>query len=67
MVRVLYKHAEEVGEKLITEKLTQQDLANRVGASREMVSRILKDLTAGGSIKVEDKKIAIRRKLPSGW
>lgn len=64
---LLHLAEEDNGELVITEKLTQQDLANRVGASREMVSRILKDLTAGGYIKVEDKKIAIRRKLPSGW
>ncbi len=64
---LLHLAKEDNGKLVITEKLTQQDLANRVGASREMVSRILKDLTAGGYIKVEDKKIAIRRKLPSGW
>ena len=29
VVRVLYKHAQEVGEKLITEKLTQQNIASR--------------------------------------
>ena len=37
VVRVLYKHADEVGDKLVTEKLTQQDIASRVGATREMV------------------------------
>ncbi len=59
--------AEENGTLTISERPTQQELANMVGASREMVSRILKDLTSGGYIEVEDKKIAIRRKLPSGW
>lgn len=55
-------------EKLVIhEKLTQQDIANMVGASREMVSRIFKDLTAGGYIKIEDKKIIIQKKLPAGW
>jgi CRP/FNR family cyclic AMP-dependent transcriptional regulator len=33
---------------VIHEKLTHQDLANIVGASREMVSRIMKDLARGG-------------------
>jgi CRP/FNR family cyclic AMP-dependent transcriptional regulator len=51
----------------INEKLTQQDIANMIGASREMVSRILKDLTAGGYVKIEDKKIIIQKKLPAGW
>ncbi len=59
--------AEEKGTLVISERPTQQELANMVGASREMVSRILKDLTTGGYIEVEDKKITIKRKLPSGW
>jgi len=67
VVRVLYKHAEEVGEKLITEKLTQQDIASRVGATREMVHRILKELKTGGYISIEGKHITIEKKLPPGW
>lgn len=67
VVRVLYKHADEVGDKLITEKLTQQDIASRVGATREMVHRILKELKTGGYITIEGKHITIEKKLPSGW
>ena len=67
VVRVLYKHADEVGEKLVTEKLTQQDIASRVGATREMVHRILKELKAGGYISIEGKHITIEKKLPPGW
>ncbi|MFQ5936118.1 MAG: Crp/Fnr family transcriptional regulator [Acidiferrobacterales bacterium] len=57
----------ENGNFVISEKLTQQDIANMVGASREMVSRILKDLATGGYIRVEDKRITIKKKLPAGW
>jgi CRP/FNR family cyclic AMP-dependent transcriptional regulator len=67
VVRVLYKHAVEEGEKLVTEKLTQQDIASRVGATREMVHRILKELKTGGYISIEGKHITIEKKLPSGW
>lgn len=67
VVRVLYKHAEEVGDKLVTEKLTQQDIASRVGATREMVHRILKELKKGGYISIEGKHITIEKKLPPGW
>jgi CRP/FNR family cyclic AMP-dependent transcriptional regulator len=67
VVRVLYKHADEVGEKLVTEKLTQQDIASRVGATREMVHRILKELKTGGYISIEGKHITIEKKLPPGW
>ncbi len=67
VVRILYKHAEEVGEKLVTEKLTQQDIASRVGATREMVHRILKELKTGGYISIAGKHITIEKKLPPGW
>jgi len=67
VVRVLYKHADEIGDKLITEKLTQQDIASRVGATREMVHRILKELKTGGYISIAGKHITIEKKLPPGW
>ena len=49
------------------EKLTQQDIAERVGASRDMISRLLKDLVAGGYLAVEDRTITILRRLPPAW
>jgi CRP/FNR family cyclic AMP-dependent transcriptional regulator len=52
------------GKPVISEKPTQQDMANRVGSSREMVSRVFRDLTFGGYIKVEGKKITINKALP---
>jgi CRP/FNR family cyclic AMP-dependent transcriptional regulator len=58
---------EEKGKLVIGEKLTQQDIANRVGASREMVSRILGDLSKGGYIDISDKKITINKKPPARW
>lgn len=58
---------EEEGHQVIDERLTHQDLANMVGASREMVSRIMKDLARGGYIKIEGKRIVIKDKLPPGW
>lgn len=58
---------EEDGRQVISDKLTHQDLANMVGASREMVSRIMKDLADGGYIKIEGKKITVKEKLPPGW
>jgi CRP/FNR family cyclic AMP-dependent transcriptional regulator len=55
------------GKQVIEQKLTHQDIANMVGASREMVSRILKDLAAGGYISIDKKSITINEKLPAGW
>ena len=58
---------EEHGERVIKEKFTQQELANRVGASREMVSKILKDLSIGGYIQIDKKIITIVKDPPKGW
>lgn len=63
----LLEAAREVDGELITEKLTQQDIANRVGCSREMISRIMKDLTFGGYIKIEKKQITLLKALPEQW
>ena len=53
------------GQLVVSEKLSQQDIANMVGASREMVNRILKDLSDRGFISVESKSITIiNRELP---
>ncbi len=58
---------ERDGRLVIAERLTQQDIASRVGASREMISRIFKDLTAGGYITVEDRHITVNKKPPRRW
>jgi len=47
--------------------LTHQALASRVGASREMVSRLLKDLEKGGYIDLGVKRITLKKKLPARW
>lgn len=68
VVRVLHKHSVEMPDgRLVTDRLTQQDIALRVGASREMVHRILKELKTGGYIRNDGKRIVILRKLPPGW
>jgi len=52
---------------LITPALTQQDIADEVGSSREMVSRILKDLRAGNYISMEGKRVVINKSIPERW
>ena len=58
---------EENGKQVIKEHLTQQDMASRVGCSREMISRILKDLRVGGYIKLDGDRMVIAKKPPSNW
>ena len=67
-VRFVQENAVEVdGHRIIPERLTQSDIAARIGGSREMVSRIVRDLTAGGYIAIDAKRIQILKKLPSNW
>jgi len=58
---------ERDGVMTVPEKLTQQDIAERVGASRDMISRLLKDLVTGGYLSITDKKITILKKPPTAW
>jgi CRP/FNR family transcriptional regulator, cyclic AMP receptor protein len=68
VARLLLEMATEEGGKLVvSEKLTQQDIASRVGASREMISKIFKDLTAGGYLSVDRQRITINKTPPRHW
>lgn len=68
VVRLLKKSArEEGGQLMLPEKLTQQDIAERVGSSREMVSRVFKPLFEGGYVEMRAGRIAILKKLPARW
>jgi CRP/FNR family cyclic AMP-dependent transcriptional regulator len=55
------------GKSVVPERLTQQEIADRVGASRDMIGKLMKDLVAGGYLAVEDRTITILKKLPTGW
>jgi CRP/FNR family transcriptional regulator, cyclic AMP receptor protein len=68
LVRLLLALAvEREGTLVVPERLTQQDIAERVGASRDMISRLFKDLVAGGYLSIKDRTITILKKPPSGW
>ncbi len=68
VARMLLELAVERDGTLVIEgRPTQQDMANRVGASREMISRILTDLASGGYITVARDCITIARALPRAW
>jgi len=57
----------EDGMLLIENRPTQQDIANRIGASREMVARIMKDLATGDYISIDGKRLIINEKLPDAY
>ncbi|MES1265516.1 MAG: Crp/Fnr family transcriptional regulator, partial [Variovorax sp.] len=54
----------EDGVRVIPQRLTQQDIADHVGASREMVSRIFKELTTGGYVSVQSGRIVLHKNPP---
>ena len=64
--RALLEFAVEEGDGtlLIRERLSRQDIAKMVGASREMVSRVMKDLEERGFIQTQDDgAIAVKDRL----
>ena len=68
VARLLLELAEERDGKLVVdEPLTQKDIASRVGCSREMISRIFSELTAGGYVSKEGGRLVILRKPPARW
>jgi len=61
VARLLLDMAEEVdGQKVVTKRLTKQDIARMVGASREMVTRVMKDLEMSGYFEVRGSTIVLR-------
>ena len=67
-VSFIDQHAvERDGRRAVPERLTQHDIAARIGGSREMVSRIVKDLVAGGYISIDGKHVIVHKKLPAKW
>ncbi len=68
LVQLLNTLAREVdGKMVVPERLTQQDIAERIGASRDMISRLMQDLVAGGYLAVADRMFTILRQPPPGW
>lgn len=50
---------EENGKRLVKKKISKQDMARMIGASREMVSKVMRDLEIGGYIVTEGDHITI--------
>jgi CRP/FNR family transcriptional regulator, cyclic AMP receptor protein len=68
VARLLIDNAtEELGQLVVTQKMSQQEIAQRIGSSREMVSRILSDLKEGGYVSIDSGRIVIKHNLPKHW
>jgi CRP/FNR family cyclic AMP-dependent transcriptional regulator len=61
VARLLLDMSEDVnGQRVVTKRLPKQDIAKMIGASREMVSRVMKDLQLGGYIETRGSTIVLR-------
>ena len=50
---------EENGKRVVKKKISKQDMARMIGASREMVSKVVRDLELSGYITFEDDRMII--------
>ena len=55
------------GRRIVPGPLSQARIAERLGASKAMVNRLLQDLARGGYIEVSRERIVLLRKLPPRW
>jgi CRP/FNR family cyclic AMP-dependent transcriptional regulator len=66
VARALINVAVQDGADFIVDpKLTHQDIACMVGASREMVSRVLKDMTCKGYLQSRGRRLILCKSLPT--
>lgn len=68
-VDLLNKVASTEGDlRVVPAAMTQQEIADRVGATREMINHILRDLTRGGFLaKDENRRLVFTKMLPKRW
>ena len=65
VARLLLDMSENVnGQRVVTKRLPKQDIAKMIGASREMVSLVMKDLQISGYIEVRGSTIVLRDAIP---
>ncbi|ASJ70288.1 Crp/Fnr family transcriptional regulator [Granulosicoccus antarcticus] len=54
-------------EAVTPRKYSHQELGNMIGASREMVGKVMAELVKGEYLEVRDGRIHLLRKLPRNW
>lgn len=59
--------AQADGTQRVADRLTHLEMSHRLGCSREMVSRLLKDLERGGYVTVQDQRFVLMKALPARW
>lgn len=67
LVHILDKYSFKHEEKTLVPRFTHREIASMIGSSREMVSKILKDLEKGEYISLKDRQYVLEKKLPAHW
>ncbi len=67
VTHILEKYAVEADDYRLVPKFTHREIAGMIGSSREMVSKILKELETGDYISVTSQHYVINRNLPANW
>jgi CRP/FNR family cyclic AMP-dependent transcriptional regulator len=67
LLNQLAQEPEASGERRLGERMTHQELAQHLACSREMVSRLLKDLETGCYIAVRERWMWLLKALPARW
>jgi CRP/FNR family cyclic AMP-dependent transcriptional regulator len=55
------------GSRTLGERITHQQIASHLACSREMVSKLMKDLEVGGYVTKVDRLIVLLKPLPARW
>ncbi len=66
-LKLIELSVEQDGVRCLQRKYSQQEFANMIGASREMVGKILGDLSKGGYIGTQGSQLTLNKTLPHDW
>ncbi|MDB5897902.1 MAG: Crp/Fnr family transcriptional regulator [Ramlibacter sp.] len=67
LLEMLAGPPEADGARMVAERMTHLQMANHLACSREMVSKLMKDLEIGGYVAKRDKRIVLLKPLPARW
>jgi CRP/FNR family cyclic AMP-dependent transcriptional regulator len=67
VIELLLGSASATDGGLVTERFTHVEIGQRVGATREMVGRVLRELARGGYIEADRGRFIVRRRPPRHW
>jgi len=67
VLKLLELAEEDNGNKIIAVKYSYLELGKMIGASREMVGKVMAELIRGGYLEERDKKLVVLKDFPHDW